>query len=221
MRYFRLIFVVIFLGLVIYPFACMENGGRHKVTGLPWQIEILADGFTRVFGIVPGKSTLQEAADSLGDDYKLAIVENRNGSSLEMYFGHYRAGLMTAKMVLVGGVADAVFDKWQQRALKTEYMESGTARKYSLAAEDVSEAMQSVIHAITFIPAVNLDEEVIRKRFGEAAEIIDQESGVKHYFFPKMGLAITLSEDKRDVLQYVAPEDYSPLRDPLNSDSKN
>ena len=215
MRFFRLIFPVIILGLVIYPLACMDEGDRQKVTGLPWQIDRLADGNTRVFGIVPGKSRMQEAADILGDDYELAIVENKNNTNLEMYYGHYRAGLMTAKMVLVGDVAADVFHQWQQRASKGEYMESGTARKYSLAAEDIPEAMQSVIGSITFIPVVNLDEEIVRKRFGDAPEVIESEPGVKHYLFADKGLAIALSDDKKDVLQYVAPGDFSRLRDPL------
>ena len=215
MRYFRLIFVVIFLGLVIYPFACMDRGGGHQVTGLPWKIEILPDGFTRVFGVVPGRSRMQEAAAILGDDYELAIVENKNNTRLEMYFGHYRAGLMTAKMVLASSVSDDVLSKWQQRAVKSEYMKSGVARKYSLSAEDIPQAMQSLIQTITFIPAVNLDEEIILKRFGEAAEVVDKNPGFTHYLFAEEGLAIAISNDKKDILQYVAPEDFSRLRDPL------
>ncbi|MEE9422076.1 MAG: hypothetical protein V3V50_02865 [Gammaproteobacteria bacterium] len=215
MRYFRLIFVVIFLGLVIYPFACMDRSGGHKVTGLPWQIEILPDGFTRVFGVVPGKSSLQEVVTILGDDYELAIVENKDNTSLEMYFGHYRAGLMTAKMVLASGVSDSVFLKWKQRAVKSEYMKSGVARKYSLAAEDIPAAMQSVIQTITFIPTVNLDEEIILKRFGETAEVVEKKPEFTHYLFAEKGLAIAISNDKKDILQYVVPEKFSKLRDPL------
>jgi hypothetical protein len=215
MRYFRFIFVVIFLGLVIYPFACMDKSGRHKVAGLPWQIEILPDGFTRVFGLVPGRSRMQEAATLLGDDYELAIVENKNNTRLEMYFGHYRAGLMTAKMVLASSVNDDVFSKWQQRAVKSEYMKSGVARKYSLAAEDIPTAMQSVIQTITFIPAVNLDEEVIRQRFGEASTVVGQEAENTHYLFAEKGLDIVISDNEKDVLQYVAPKNFSQLRDPL------
>ena len=138
----------------------------------------------------PGRSSLQDAVDSLGDDYELAIVENKNNASLEMYYAHYRAG-------------------------KNEYMESGTAHKYRLAAGDIAQAMQSVIDSITFIPRVNLDEEIIRKRFGEASEIIKNQPGVKYYLFAGKGLAIALSNEKKDVLQYVAPGEFSRLRDPL------
>lgn len=201
--------------MLIYPLACMDNSDRQKVTGLPWQIKTLPDGFTRVFGIVPGKSTLQEAVDKLGDDYELAVVENRNNASLELYFGHYRAGLMTAKMVLVGGVNDDVLNDWKQHAVKTDYMESGTARKYSLAAQDIPQALQSVVETITFIPTVNLDEDIINRRFGEASGVLAREPGVKHFLFADKGLTIALSDNKKEVLQYVAPENFSKLRDPL------
>lgn len=215
MRYFRLLFFVIILGLVVYPFACLHDNDSRRVSGLPWQIEILPGGLTRVFGIVPGRSSLKEAAASLGDDYELAVVENSNDTSLEMFYGHYRAGLMTAKMVLVGDVSEAVSNAWKQRATKTSYMESGTARKYSLAEADRAQAMRAIVRAITLIPSVNLDDDSIRRRFGEPSDTVQRTAGVTHYLYADRGLAIALSDEKKDVLQYVAPDQFSRLRDPL------
>jgi hypothetical protein len=195
----------------------MDKTGSPELTGLPWQIEILPDGHSRVFGLVPGVSTLQEAATVLGNDYELAVVENETSVGLEMYFSDYRAGLMTAKLVLAARTDAADLQQWQQRAAKVDYMASGKAKKYLLAAADRDAALQAVLRAIAFVPAVNLDDDILRKRFGEPAEQVAAEPGVSYYLYPEVGLAITLSADSKEVLQYVAPTDFSSLRAPLHS----
>lgn len=218
MRLFLPTFLLIIVVLAVYPFIGTDDGEKPELTGLPWQIELQADGHTKVFGVVPGVSTLQDAATVLGDDYELAIVENASSVGLEMYFGNYRAGLMSAKMVLAAKSDATRLTQWKQNALKAEYMESGTAKKYLLAEADRSMAMQSGVDSIAFIPAVNLDDEIIRRRFGEPDEIITSADGVRHYLYQATGLSIALSDDAKEVLQYVAPKDFANLRNPLIQD---
>jgi hypothetical protein len=145
------------------------------------------------------------------------VVENETSVGLEMYFSDYRAGLMTAKLVLAARTDAADLQQWQQRAAKVDYMASGKAKKYLLAAADRDAALQAVLRAIAFVPAVNLDDDILRKRFGEPAEQVAAEPGVSYYLYPEVGLAITLSADSKEVLQYVAPTDFSSLRAPLHS----
>lgn len=215
MRRFLPTFLLIILVLAIYPFLTQDKTSSPKLTGLPWQIEILADGQSLVFGLSPGRSTLQEAMTALGKDYELAIVENAASISLELYYSHYRAGLMTAKLVLVAQTEASDLAQWQERAAKVEYMASGSAKKYYLAETDRAAALSSVLRAIAFIPAVNLDDEMVRQRFGEPADLVEAEAGLKYYLYPDLGLVITLSPDSKEVLQYVAPTDFNSLRAPL------
>ena len=95
MRRFLPTFLLITLVLAIYPFIGKdENTGG--VTGLPWQIQVLPDGSTEVFGVIPGQTTLGEAAAHLGADMELAVmVAKGEQGSLEMYYGQYRAGLLS------------------------------------------------------------------------------------------------------------------------------
>jgi len=217
MRRYLPTFLIIILVLAIYPFVGMDRSSSPKLTGLPWQIEILPDGHSKVFGLVPGVSSLQDAVTALGRDFDLAIVENETSASLEMYFSDYRVGMMTARMVLAASSNAADLRQWQQRAVKVEPMGSGKARKYLLADGDREVALHSPIRAIAFIPAVNLDDEILRKRFGEPAEKVDAEPGVSYYLYPEKGLAITLSAESKEVLQYVAPADFTSLRAPLRA----
>ena len=71
-----------------------------------------------------------------------------------------------------------------------------------------------MIQSIACLPAVNLDQDIIIKRFGEADEVI-QKNGVTHYLYPAKGLDVILSEDGKEILQYVAPSEFKRLREPL------
>ena len=75
MKYFIALLIVILVtaGLVFFN-NNDEQGSDEPVTGLPWQIDKLPDGETRVFGITPGRTTLGEAIGLLGDDLDLAII---------------------------------------------------------------------------------------------------------------------------------------------------
>jgi hypothetical protein len=218
MRRFLPTFLVITLILAIYPFIGKDRQ-KAPVTGLPWQIEVLPDGATRVFGVVPGHTTLGEAAGHLGDDMELAVmVAKGEPGSLEMYYGQYRAGLMSAKLVLAAEMDAATIDSMQQNAADTEILKSGV-RKYVLSEQDYAPAFNAVVTSIAFIPAVNLDHEIITKRFGEADEVIRSGDGISHYLYPAKGLDVILSEEGKEVLQYVAPGEFERLRGPLGQQS--
>jgi hypothetical protein len=215
MKRFLPTFFLIMIVLAIYPFVSNDNAPKKPITGLPWQIEKLADGSTRVFGIELGKSTLADAVSSLGDDAEIAIMQDKDGNdSLEMYFGSYRAGLLSGKLVLLGDIDSDTLVAMRERAASREIMES-TARKFVVNDSDRPLAYRARVKHIAFIPTVNLDEDIIQKRFGEAAETVQSSADVRHYLYPELGLDIALSEKGKEVLQYVAPADFEMMVAPL------
>lgn len=218
MRRFLPTFLLITLVLAIYPFIGKDekSGG---VTGLPWQIEVLPDGSTRVFGVTLGQTTLADAVAHLGKDMELAVmVAKGEAGSLEMYYGQYRAGLLSARLVLAAELDADRIDAMRENAVEKKVLETG-ARKYVLSEDDHAQAFGAVIYSIACIPAVNLDHDIIVKRFGEADEIIRKSNGVTHYLYAAKGLDVVLNEDAKEVLQYVAPSEFNRLRDPLDRQS--
>lgn len=218
MRRFLPTFLLITLVLAIYPFIGKdrESGG---VTGLPWQLELTEQGATRVFGVTLGQTTLGEAVTQLGHDMELAIMATAGeAGSLEMYYGNYRAGLMSARLVLAAELGDDAINSLRRNAVEIEVLKSG-ARKYVLGSEDHAQAFGAAITSIACIPAVNLDHDIIIKRFGEADEILQTSEDITHYLYPQMGLDIILSEEGKEVLQYVAPAEFHRLREPLVENS--
>ena len=216
MKIFFAIFALLAVMLAVYPFLGDEKQGA-SVTGLPWQIDVLEDGSTRVFGLHVGVSRLADASATLGDDMELAIIASTDVEevgSLEMYYGHYRAGLLSGKLILHTSTNEEMLTQWRDNAEKSDYMSSGYAKKYTPSASDIPRVMQETVSGITFIPAVNLDEETVLARFGEPSERIEQ-PGTTHYLYPEKGLDIAVHEKSKEVMQYVSPKHFESLVQPL------
>jgi len=214
MRRFLPTFLIIILVLAIYPFLGRDEEPVRAV-GLPWQIDILPNGSTRVFGLTPGRTTLGQAVVLLGRDMELAVMvaEGETGS-LEMFYSHYRSGLLSAKLVLGAELDAAAVKRMRGNAVRRDVLKSGT-HKYVVSEQDHEAAFDAVIQSIAFIPATNLDHEMIINRFGEPEEVITMDNQVMHYLYPAKGLDVVLSEQAKDVLQYVAPDQFARLRQPL------
>ncbi len=216
MKIFFAIFALLAIMLAVYPFLGDEQQGG-SVTGLPWQIDILDDGSTQVFGLNIGVSRLADASAVLGDDMELAIIASTDieeVGSLEMYYGHYRAGLLSGKLILRTSTTEDRLMQWRDNAEKSDYMSSGYAKKYTLSVSDKPQVLQETVSGITFIPAVNLDEETVLARFGEPAERIEL-PGTTHYLYPQKGLDIAVHENSKEVMQYVSPKRFESLVQPL------
>ncbi len=178
---------------------------KAPLKNLPWQIEIQPDGSTQVFGLYIGTSRLSDALDILGDDSELAIIAASDEvGRLEMYYGHFKAGVIFGKLILSTKASENNLKYWRDNAIKSDYVATGRAKKYSLSAADLPQILDEVITSLTFIPAVNLDEEIILKRFGEPEERIQSDNAI-HFLYPDKGLDITLHDDAKEVLQYVVP----------------
>lgn len=215
MRRFLPTFLVIILVLAIYPFLG-KNEKSVGVAGLPWQITLLPNGSTKVFGVVPGETTLGEAFARLGEDMELAVMAAQGETgSLEMYYGHHRAGLLSAKLVLGADMDDETLNLMRENAVRKEVLKTG-AHKYVLREEDYAKAFSAVIRTVAYLPVTDLDHDTIINRFGEPAEVLETDNQATHYLYPEKGLDVLLNEEGKEVLQYVAPSEFKRLREPLD-----
>lgn len=185
-----------------------EQRNNEPVTGLPWQIERLPDGDTRVFGITLGQTTLGEAIGLMGDDMKLALIAapHENGT-VEAYYSHHSAGPITGKMILVLDIPADVLSPLRERAFQ-----DGGTRRYRLHPGDLAVAYQAPIRMINFLPSFNLDEEIVQARFGIPAEVIQAGEQQQYWLYPEKGLDLILNADGKEVLQYLRPGEFSAHR---------
>lgn len=208
MKYFivLLMFVLVAAGLML--FNRDEQYSDEPLTDLPWQIDILADGNTRVFGITPGETTLGEAIELLGNDMDLAIIAAPQATgTLEAYYGHHSFGPITGKLILVMKTTPGTLATMRERG----YQDGGT-RRYHLHPEDLPAAYRAPVGVITFLPSFNLDEEIVQNRFGTPAEVLQVHARQKHFLYPDKGLDLILNTDSKEILQYLPPHEFNAHR---------
>jgi len=204
--------------LVIFCFimlAACDGKTPPKEDIYPWQITLLADGKTRVFGIVINETSVSEAARSLGSGFKIALFENEDHSlSLEAFIQDVTLGGLSAKVVLAIASDESEKTQFKERAKKREPLGNGVIR-YVLSLEDHQLAASKVVNAISYLPYVSLSEEMILSRFGEPAKRIKVSEHKVHFLYPETGLDLLLDKEGKELLQYVEPKEFNRLLLPL------
>jgi len=207
-----LIFALVAGVLISLPFISRHNGPDNPLFNYPWDITLHESGLTSVFGLTPGQTTLTETRRIIGEGMKLALlsVDNEPGS-VEMYYSHFTAGRLSGRLIIV-----ADLDQDKIRSIRQRAVRSGGAHSFRIHYDDLDTVMQAPIKGITFIPIVDLDEEIIRQRFGKPNDIVSKNNTtLSHYLYPEKGLDIVLDSKGKEVLQYVAPHQFQQLLAPL------
>jgi hypothetical protein len=203
-----LIVILVSVSLVLFNSGEQEQPGDTPVTGLPWQIDKLPNGNTRVFGITLGQTTLGEAIELLGNDMDLAIIAAPGeAGSLEAYYSHYSAGPITGRLILIMDITPDELAALRER----EFHDRGT-RRYHLHPDDLQAAFRAPVGIITFLPSFNLDEDIVQGRFGMPDEVIQVNEQQKHLLYPGKGLDLILNSDSKELLQYLQPQAFSEHR---------
>lgn len=211
--------LVLVLGVLIWPMLVRSPAvdQAELASGLPWSIERLPHGGSRVFGLDPGVTPLQVLQDRAGDDLRIAILAGlRETGALEAAIDNYRAGFITGKLIVSVAAEPEMIKRWRMRPIKREMIDGGggTSRE-TLHPDDLALALRQPITGISFIPSVQLDAAMVQQRFGAPAEQL-QIGQQQHWLYPDQGLAVTIDPKGRELLQYVAPREFDlRLRRPL------
>ncbi|RRQ21503.1 hypothetical protein [Thiohalobacter thiocyanaticus] len=207
--------ILLLIILILVPLLRDSQGPREPATGLPWQVEVTPDGYSRVFGLTLGRSTFREAIQRHGQDMELAIItDTGEDGSLELFYRRFMAGNFSGQMILTADLDRETLLGLRERAADSKVLDSG-ARQFTLDPEDLPTAYAATIGSITFIPAANIDAEVAQHRFGQPVERVRLSEQAEHLLYPQIGLDLILNQEGQEVLQYVAPRDFARLREPL------
>lgn len=206
----------IWLGLLVLLIqACNGERSQQREDIYPWQISVQADGKSRVFGITLNQSPLLDATKVLGSNYELGLFETENQPlSLEAYFSEVTLGGISGKFILTLQASQSELVALRDQAVNRKVLESG-ARRYIVRHADKMRLAEKTITSLAYIPYINLDEDIIKSRFGEPAERIVVDQKRQHLLFPELGLDLLLDEEGKELLQYVAPLEFNKLRQPL------
>jgi len=206
-----IVLIVFLSGYWFYSNLTTPQGSKIKVSNLPWQITVLDADTLRVFDMDIGQATLGQAVDTLKSEYQLAWFDNPDNSiSLEAYFLRVSLSGLRAKVVLELDTEGLEIDYLKSNSGKPEILAS-RAIKYPL--DDLAQVLNArLIRSLTYVPATNLDAELLKQRFGQAEGIMQLDDNTEFWLYPQKGLIITFSQKGKEVFQYVPVSDFERLR---------
>ncbi|OOZ40976.1 hypothetical protein BOW53_05460 [Solemya pervernicosa gill symbiont] len=209
-----LIFTLVLLAVGIM----LPSGQVDRPVGLPWQIEQTERGSIRVFGIELAHTTLGEAELAFREPSKATLFAPEQGDyTIEAYFNETRLSGLKAKMVFTFDLEQTQVREMYDRGIRISTLGSGT-RKVTLHPDDYEQLRKSAIATLTYIPSINLESELVAQRFGQpAARIRDPEGGAIHWLYPELGVDVVLSEEAKEVLQYLPPSQFDRVMAPLQT----
>jgi hypothetical protein len=204
--------IAVVLGIYLSSFKTQQK--NHA--GFPWQIEILATGHSRVFSLTIGQSTLADAETLFKEYAELTLFVPEKGEPvIEAFFNEVTIANFKSKMVMSMALPVDEIQAMFNRGARISTLGSGT-RKVTLSGEDAIKVRQTAIASITYLPSAHLNAELIENRFGIPAEkIADTESDAIHWLYPDKGVDIALSETDKEVILYVAPDQFDTILQPL------
>ncbi len=212
-------FGLLLITLVAIAVAILSPGGRTVDPNprLPWMIEVDVQGESHVFGLTLGESTLADAREAFQEQGKMNLFLSPQGEyAIEAYFQRLFLSGLRADLVLALDVGQQQAAEIFDRGLRISKLGSG-ARKVDMTTPDKEMLADAKISLITYLPATDLEEEIIRRHFGEPRQKIrEKKSGIIHWLYAEKGLDIGVNPDGKEVFQYVRPSEFEELVKPLD-----
>jgi len=192
-----LLIIVGIAGLMLIP-------SKQADAPMPWEVELMQDGNSKVFDIHLGTTTYGQAQQILRQYGKTAIFSQEGQeSTVEAYFNSINMGGLSAKLILNLSASKEQINEMTSNALEARLQDSG-AHKYTLNNNANEELVNATVTAITYIPSVKLDAEMVLHRFGQAERIEqltdDETTEIWHYL--SLGLTIQLNSQEKTILLY-------------------
>jgi hypothetical protein len=197
------------IGLVLFVLgiiATMLIPTPKPVGDAPWEVQQLADGSVKIFGIHLGVSNYKQAQQAVGQYGESALFTQQGAKpSVEAFFASTHLGGLSAKLVMNIAVPDELMQQMLSRTTQSKLQPSG-ARKHELAEQDRQVLLELPVSALTYIPAIRLDEQTLRSRFGEPGSIETpaDETTKAIWYYPQLHLQVTFPSEGRTMLLYTA-----------------
>jgi hypothetical protein len=203
--------------LLALAIALFLPGGKppDRSPQLPWRIEVEASGASRVFGLTLAQSTLGEAEQQFQKESTVSLFASPEGDyAIEAYFQRLYLSGIRADLVLNIDVPQESAVEMFGRGIRMSRLGSGSS-KVTLSPEDLIRVKGRPISLITYLPASNLEPELIQQRFGKPEQRLQEVSGIEHWLYPSKGLDIAINPEGKEVFQYTLPSRFELIMQPL------
>jgi hypothetical protein len=203
------LFAALAIGLA--PVACTPGETPSDAPATPWKTAVDQEGRLTVMGVTLGDTTAAGAMGRFNAEPEIHLFLDAAGApSLEAYFGKVSPGGVAGTLIANLRVAPRWGEAARERSVKTEQAANGD-RKITLAPVDYRTSLAAPIVALTFIPSVQLDDEIVRKRFGAPEKVLSAAGGVSYWLYPATGTVVAIDPQGKESVQYVMPARFDEL----------
>ncbi|MEO6975364.1 MAG: hypothetical protein ABI144_05725 [Gallionella sp.] len=201
--------------LLVMGVAFFQGDKPVENSDLPWHIGHPTADTIKVFGVTLGQTSTDEAEQYFREEAKPILFKSHSGKlSVEVFFEQVNLAGLKARIVLSIKAPDSELPAMFDRGLRMNV--TGNGKEITLTPEDAAKIFMMPISSLTYMPLVRLDDAIFIKRFGQPdLRIREKKSGVVHWLYPRNGLDIALGGEEKPLLQYVSPDDFDKLVDPL------
>ncbi|VAX24526.1 hypothetical protein MNBD_NITROSPINAE01-607 [hydrothermal vent metagenome] len=162
-----------------------------------------------------GRTIVNSAMRTLNMEPEISVFKSRAGTfTLEAYFGKVRMAGFTGTLIANLEAGNMWLAEAEKTAVKRENAQNG-AMKIILSSVNYRSAMLMTITALTYIPSVNLDADMVKGRFGEPVEKITLNDNSERWLYPDKGLLVAINKNGKEVFEYVRPADFEKIAQPL------
>jgi hypothetical protein len=201
--------------LLVMGVAFFQGDKPVENSDFPWHIGHPTADTIKVFGVTLGQTSTDEAEQYFREEAKPILFKSHSGKlSVEVFFEQVNLAGLKARIVLSIKAPDSELPAMFDRGLRINV--TGNGKEITLTPEDAAKIFMMPISSLTYMPLVRLDDAIFIKRFGQPdLRIREKKSGVVHWLYPRNGLDIALGGEEKPLLQYVSPNDFDKLVDPL------
>lgn len=182
---------------------------KQEPAPMPWEITLMPDGQIKVFDIHLGTTNYRQAQQAFNIHGETSIFsQSGKPSTVEAFFNSINLGGLSAKLVLNLVVDKEEIESMKSRATEARLQPSG-AHRYQLSNQDNITLIDARVTAITYIPSVKLDKEMLLHRFGNAESVMQDPNNLNTeiWHYPNLGVTIYLNAHEKTIMQYqLIPE---------------
>ncbi len=199
----RAISITLIIAVVLTLLVMLIPANRQP-TLVPWQIEIMSDGFPRLLNLHIKNSSYQDAQKQFKDYGDIALfTEPNKAASLEVYFNNINIAGLTAKVILTLDLNEQEITSILAHSKKSTLQASG-ARKHEVSSQDIASLLNKPIESLSYIPSVRLDEETVKFRFGEPENVYfdDEQQSRQVWYYPASSLTVFFRDKEKTLFQF-------------------
>jgi len=209
----RTFLILLMIGAAMLIAVIGQDRPVHDLNYLPWEVSRLDNGSIRVFGVTLGKTSIQEANQIYASFAKTRLQDitsanDTHSHQLIAIYDELSTGGLLGKIQLGYQLEPGDLAKIVKR-IKTPAENEGDPQKiklYEIDSDTEMSLLSTPVSSITYIPSIDFGEDVIRQRFGQAAEELVINEDKQLWFYPELGLQIYIYANELD--RFV----YSPLK---------